>query len=89
MATEVPIVATSVGGVPHIVSTEEALMVPPEDPGALAAAIRAVQTDPEAARERARQALRRLRLEHNVSPWLARYDEVYRHVLTASRVAAS
>lgn len=89
MATEVPIVATAVGGVPHIVSTEEGLMVLPEDPGALAAAIRAVQRDPEAARERARQALRRLRLEHSVSPWLARYDEVYRHVLTASRVAAS
>lgn len=87
MATEVPIVVTAVGGVPDIVSAAEALLVPPDDPGALAAAIRAVQTEPESARERARQALHRLRIEHSLSPWLARYDEVYRHVLTVSPVA--
>jgi len=89
MATEVPLVVTAVGGVPDIVSAAEALLVPPDDPGALAAAIRAVQTKPESARERARQALHRLRLEHSLSTWVARYDEVFRHVLTASPVATS
>ncbi|HEX8246508.1 MAG TPA: glycosyltransferase, partial [Longimicrobium sp.] len=42
MAAGVPVVAASVGGVPDAVSSAEALLVPPEDPRALAAAVRAV-----------------------------------------------
>lgn len=82
MAAEVAIVATAVGGVPQVVSSAEALLVPPEDPTALAAAIRTVLTDPNAARERARRALGRLRTERGLAPWLARYDEIYRQVLS-------
>jgi len=48
MAADVPIVAARVGGVPDVVSLAEAALVPPADPVALAAAIRAVYRDPVA-----------------------------------------
>src|SRR5207244_2094763 len=49
MASEVPVVATRVGGVPDILSAAEAALVPPNDPVALAAELRAVYRDPEPA----------------------------------------
>jgi glycosyltransferase involved in cell wall biosynthesis len=41
----VPVVATRVGGVPGLTGGDAALLVPPEDPRALAAAVRSVLTD--------------------------------------------
>jgi len=44
-----PIVASRVGGMPAITGDDGALLVPPEDPARLAAALRAVLDDPELA----------------------------------------
>jgi glycosyltransferase involved in cell wall biosynthesis len=41
-----PIVATRVGGIPGLTGQDTALLIPPEDAGALAAAVRVVLTDP-------------------------------------------
>jgi glycosyltransferase involved in cell wall biosynthesis len=79
MAAGVPIVATRVGGVPDLVSPEEATLVPSQDPPALAAAIRAIYSDPAAARARAERARARLS-EFQVPPWVHRYDAIYRRV---------
>lgn len=50
MAAGRPVVATRVGGVPEVVvDGETGLLVPPEDPGALVAAIRRLLTDPDLA----------------------------------------
>jgi len=86
MAAGVPIVATAVGGVPQVVSSAEAILVPPDDPTRLAAAIRETLRDPAAARDRARAARCRLEREFAVQPWLERYDMLY-HTL-AQRGAA-
>jgi glycosyltransferase involved in cell wall biosynthesis len=80
MAAGVPIVATRVGGVPDVLSSADAMLVPPEDPAALAAAIRAVHDHPDAARSRADSARRRLDTEFALAPWLARYEAIYRQV---------
>jgi glycosyltransferase involved in cell wall biosynthesis len=77
MAAGVPIVAACVGGVPDVVSSREALLVPPEDPGALAAAIRAVYHNPSEARTRAQRARERLLTDFTVPPWISRYDTIY------------
>jgi glycosyltransferase involved in cell wall biosynthesis len=77
MATGVPIVATRVGGVPDVVSPAEAALVPPDDPLALAAAIRAVYRNPAAAHERARHAREHLLRDFSVAPWLGRYEVIY------------
>lgn len=80
MAAGVPIVATGVGGVPDVVSSAEAELVAPNDPVALAAAIRRVHGDAAAASARARAAADRLRREFAVDPWLDRYAAVYEQV---------
>ncbi len=82
MAAGVPIVAACVGGVPDVVSPGEALLVPPEDPVALAAAIRAVYRNPAEARTRAQRARVRLFTDFTVPPWIGRYDAIYRLVST-------
>ena len=85
MAAGVPVVATAVGGVPDIVSAEEALLVPPESPAALAGAIRAVYADPAAAAARARAARRRLDRDYGVAGWVERYDATYAVAIRGSR----
>ena len=80
MAAGVPVVATAVGGVPHVVSPAEAALVPSDQPRALAREIRAVRGTPEAARARARGARARLETAFGVGPWLERYAAIYRSV---------
>lgn len=80
MAAEVPIVAAGVGGVLDVVSTNEALLVPAENPEAVAAALREVLHNPAAARRRSRAARERLEREFALAAWLGRYEAVYRAV---------
>ena len=80
MATETPVVATTVGGVPDVVSEREAVLVAPDDPAALARAIRSVAADPVTALDRARRARERLAREFAAAPWLAKYECIYRSV---------
>jgi glycosyltransferase involved in cell wall biosynthesis len=84
MATGVPIVASAVGGVPDVVSGGEALLVPSDDPRALARALGEVASDPAAAAARASRAATRLRTERGLEGWLAAYEGVYRN-LTSPR----
>ncbi|HYT05036.1 MAG TPA: glycosyltransferase [Gemmatimonadales bacterium] len=81
MAAGVPVVATAVGGVPDVVSGTEALLVPAEDPGELAQAIRTALLDPGAARARVTAARARLTRDFTVDRWVARYDAVYQRVV--------
>jgi glycosyltransferase involved in cell wall biosynthesis len=80
MAAGVPIVATRVGGVPDVVTEGEALIVPPESPAALAAALAEVHRDRAGAASRARRARERLAERYALAPWLDRYDAIYRQV---------
>ena len=77
IAAGVPVVVTTVGGVPDVVSPTEALLVPSDDAARLAAALRDTLANPEAAAVRARGAQRRLEREFAVQPWLARYETLY------------
>ena len=83
MAAGVPVIATAVGGVPDVVSGREALLVPPQDPLALAQAIRRAVSDPDATRSRVAEARARLTRDFTVSRWVARYDAVYQRVARA------
>ncbi len=69
-AAGVPVIASRVGGIPEILSDEETgYLVPPNDPGALAARIRAA--DPDALTRIAGAALRAVRERYS----LAHYQE--------------
>jgi glycosyltransferase involved in cell wall biosynthesis len=83
MAARVPIVATAVGGVPELLSPADGILVPPDDPKALATAIRATIDDPSAAFARAQSAQQRQRAEYDVGPWSERYEALYRHLIGA------
>jgi len=52
MAMQVPVVATRVGGVPELVQEgRHGLLVPPQDPEELAAAVQRILADPRASRQ--------------------------------------
>lgn len=80
MAAGVPVVATAVGGVPDVLSPEEAVLVRSEDAAALAAGIRDVYTHPAAGARRAQSARVCLERDFGVGPWLDRYVGIYRLV---------
>lgn len=66
MAFGVPVVATEVGGIPEIVTHgESALLVPAQDPGAMAAAIERLISDPGTASTLARQARQKVETEYS------------------------
>lgn len=85
MNSQIPVVATSVGGIPDVVSEREANLVPPEDPAAVAEAVRRVRSEPLAATQKAIAAKARLEEHYQVASWADRYDQVYRHALQKLR----
>lgn len=89
IAAGTPIVATRVGGIPDVVSENEALLVPPEDPSALADAIASIFADPASAAERARRARARLSASFGADAWLTRHDEIYALAASQRRDAAT
>jgi glycosyltransferase involved in cell wall biosynthesis len=76
----VPVAAFRVGGVPGILAEDEAFLVQPEDPTALALAIRRAHDEPGTARERARLARRSRALRFDADTWLRRHLEIYGEV---------
>src|SRR5690606_2904625 len=90
MAAGVPIVATRAGGVacgasvvvgvPGGVATRGAILVAPDSPAAIAAAIDELRVSREAALWRAGRAAARLESRFSASRWQRRYDQVYRTI---------
>src|SRR5687768_4444355 len=80
MSARVPTVVTEVGGVPDVITSREGILVPPENPEALAAAILSALDDRDAARTRADAAAHRLEHVYSADAWLDRYDELYHSV---------
>ena len=78
MAAGCPIVATNAGGVPEIVRHEgEALLVPADDPDAMAAAIERLLADKALGERLGRAAAERARTEFPLWRFGARFREIY------------
>jgi glycosyltransferase involved in cell wall biosynthesis len=82
IGAKVPVVASTVGGVPDVVGTGESVLVPPENPRALAAAIRSVVENRGVAKQRAEAALERLRANFDEKAWIDAHDRVYEAVMS-------
>jgi glycosyltransferase involved in cell wall biosynthesis len=77
MAADTPLVATSVGGLPEVVSDRQTgMLVPPGDPGALAGALTEVLGDRSLARRLAAAAALRLP-EHSIEAVAGRFADLY------------
>jgi glycosyltransferase involved in cell wall biosynthesis len=88
LAAERPVVATNVGGVSEaIVDGEHGLLVPPADPGAIAAALRRLYRDPALARRLAADGHRAATERFTVDGMIAAQIEVYRRWLPPIPVA--
>ncbi|MFL5613856.1 MAG: glycosyltransferase family 4 protein [Gemmatimonadaceae bacterium] len=78
----VPVIASAVGGIPDMLSSAEALLVPIGHSAPIATAIREIQTNPTEARARAERASTRVSRDLSVDPWISRYAAIYRGCLT-------
>ncbi len=88
MAAQRPVVATAVGGTPEVVlDGETGLLVPPEDPAALAAAIERLLGD-EPLRDRLVQAAYARVCEHfSAAKAVAAYERIYSELLARKGIA--
>jgi glycosyltransferase involved in cell wall biosynthesis len=86
MAAGLPVVASRVGGIPEVVQDgATGVLVPPQDPGALAAAAIRLLRDPGEAQRLGAAAARRTRERHSLRAVAARVDALYREILGRKR----
>ena len=77
----VPIIASAVGGVPDLLPAGTGLLVPSEDPVALAGAIDQVLADPATAHARAAAAAASVAARFSPSEWVSRHLAVYQRLM--------
>jgi glycosyltransferase involved in cell wall biosynthesis len=86
MASKTPVVATNVGGIPEIVEHEvSGLLVEPENPEALSAAIRRVLTDANLKKELVENGYSRVMEQFCAAHNTTRYVNEFLSVLSAKR----
>lgn len=82
MATGLPVVATDIGGIPEIVRDgETGLLVPPDDPEALARAVGTMLRDPPLAARLSEAGARLVREEFSVDRMVESTEKLYRSIL--------
>jgi glycosyltransferase involved in cell wall biosynthesis len=77
MACRVPCVATSVGGVPHLLREGAGLTVPPHAPQALAEQMQRLVCDPTLRNDLGERGLHRVRADHDLEHSVTRYLELF------------
>ena len=77
----VPIVTTAVGGIPDVLAPDKAILVPAEDPAALAGAIARTIDDRDAAEDRVDRCRALIAHEYSLSRWIQRYTTLYESLM--------
>lgn len=89
MAANLPIVATAVGGVPEMVENNEtALLVPPNDPSSIAAAIARILTDRELSKLLTKNAATLVDTRYTPENYVRSLVEIYREVINVRQTSA-
>ena len=78
MANGIPVVATTVGGVPAIIASgENGILVPPADPSRLLEAMQSVAGDGDLRKRLCAKATDLIRRNYNVADWIRKVTGVY------------
>ncbi|MBX3010555.1 MAG: glycosyltransferase family 4 protein [Caldilineaceae bacterium] len=86
MGSGLPTIATTAGGTPEAIRQEEnGLVVPPDDPQALAEAIARLMRDPELYQRVGRQAAAEVQARWSFAAYLDRLEEVYQAIVHGHR----
>lgn len=85
MICDIPIVTAMVGGIPDVLSSDEAWCCPPGDTPAMAEAITQVVLRPEEAMEKAKRAAVRVQRDFSLDLWLTTHEEIYRDAVQVKR----
>lgn len=89
MMAGLPVVATSVGDIPNVVTRETGLIVPPHRPEQLAAALEDLLDDPEKRQVMGKAAQQRAMDEYSVDAWMKRHVALYADMLASNGHKAS
>jgi glycosyltransferase involved in cell wall biosynthesis len=82
MAAGLPVVASDVGGLPELVHDgDTGILVPPRDPGALAAAVAGLLADRGRREELGASARELVRTEYGIDRWVERLEALYASLL--------
>jgi glycosyltransferase involved in cell wall biosynthesis len=84
MMAGLPVVATSVGDIPNVVTKETGVLVPPHHPELLAAALEDLLRDPQKRRSMGQAAYQRAMTEYSVDAWMKKHVALYREVLSSN-----
>ena len=89
MAARLPVVATSVGDIPRVLTENTGLLVPPDDAGALAAELGRLLGDVGLRQNLGQGARARIESEYSVEVWCERLLAVYADVIALGRKGLS
>jgi glycosyltransferase involved in cell wall biosynthesis len=82
MMAGLPVVATSVGDIPAVVTKETGVVVPPHHPELLADALEDLLKHPQKREAMGQAAYRRAMTEYSVDAWMKKHMTLYRQVLS-------
>ncbi|RPJ26819.1 MAG: glycosyltransferase [Chloroflexi bacterium] len=85
MMAGLPIVGTSVGDIPRVVTPETGIIVPPHEPACLADALYDLVSAPEKARILGNAARARAMQEYSLDTWVNRTVSLYEETVSASK----
>jgi glycosyltransferase involved in cell wall biosynthesis len=84
MMAGLPVVATSVGDLPSVVTEQTGVLVPPHRPELLADALEALLDDPKKRQAMGQAAYRRAMDEFSLEVWMKRHHDLYYEVLSSN-----
>jgi glycosyltransferase involved in cell wall biosynthesis len=83
MMAGLPVVATSVGDIPNVVTSDTGVIVPPHQPEKLAAALEDLLKNPEKRKAMGRAAQQRAWSEYSVDAWMKKHLALYQEMLAS------
>ncbi len=87
MMAGLPVVATSVGDIPNVVTEETGVVVPPHRPELLADALEDLLKNPKKREAMGQAGYRRAMNEYSVEAWMKKHLALYREVLSSNGYA--